>query len=119
MPNNFADTLEKLAEAATPGPIRVERVHDLWVELRTGQGLHNLMMADCLKKGDAELLAYLANHTEKIANALRALRAEVNRCRMCFGAGHYFSITPGDKKKIDCVRCKDSRQALSALNEKG
>lgn len=41
----------------TPGSEwRVERVHDLWVQIRTGYGYTNRMVADCVRVDDARLI---------------------------------------------------------------
>lgn len=41
----------------TPGPWRIERTHDLWLEIRNGHGLVSTMVADCVADRDANLIA--------------------------------------------------------------
>ena len=45
----------------TPGPWRVEQAleqaHDLWFEIMAGEGLRSSMIADCVRKRNAALIA--------------------------------------------------------------
>jgi hypothetical protein len=41
----------------TPGSWRVEKAHDLWAEIRSGYGLSNFMIADCVNPANARLIA--------------------------------------------------------------
>jgi UDP-3-O-acyl-N-acetylglucosamine deacetylase len=41
----------------TPGPWRVEKIHDLWTEIRSGHGISNTMIADCVSEANARLIA--------------------------------------------------------------
>ena len=42
---------------STPGPWRIEKAHDLWAEIRSGYGLSNIMVADCVNEANARLIA--------------------------------------------------------------
>lgn len=48
------------------GAWRVERVHDLWVQIEAEHGLHRSMKADCLDPRDAELIVALRNSAPQL-----------------------------------------------------
>jgi hypothetical protein len=62
----IAELKRLLGEATkvTNGPVRKERVHDLWVEVRAGFGFSNRMVADCMKEREADLYVFLRNNAE-------------------------------------------------------
>lgn len=67
------DDLRKLEKKATPCTWRVNRVHDLWVELQHGNGLSKTMLADCLTEDDANLIAALRNAAPALIACAEAL----------------------------------------------
>ena len=55
----------------TPGPWRVEQAHDLWLEIIAGEGLRSSMIADCVRKRNARLIAAAPDLLEALEEVVR------------------------------------------------
>jgi ribosomal protein S27E len=110
------DELERLFKAAnevTNGPVRKERAHDLWVEVRAGFGLSNRMVADCMKEREADLYVFLRNHAEALIEAARAAEESPlmkELCEDCCGRGRV--VIGEDHTEIDCPNCSGTGLAV-------
>ncbi len=112
--SRWLDRLAELEHEATPGPIRVNKAHDLWLELRAGSGLSNTMVADCVSKPDGDLLTAARNSLPAMIEALRAA-AEAIEC-VEWQAGQW------GEPPVPCVRLSEERMrkmraALAKLAE--
>lgn len=80
-------------EAASGDAWRVERLHDLWVQIDAGFGLRRRMIADCLRPEDADFIAAARNLLPRILRALLARPEPANpelhpKCPRCGGEMH-------------------------------
>ena len=106
-------TLRELYEKATGGEWRVEKVHDLWVEIRKGYGFSNTMVSDCLKIEDARLIVALHSCFPELEAVVVAGERWHEHDYEC--ATHRFAY--GDLSYCSCG-LKEFTAALAALREK-